>query len=140
MGALRDQLHGGVASADAPIRATLEIPGTPSSLNAVGYRSHWAVGRREKQRWEQDIATALMVAKVPRRLDWVTATAAIHFTQRRRRDEANFRPLIDKALGDVLQSGWGLPDDTPEYYCLGAVELVAPSPEPLTVITLDYEK
>lgn len=129
---------GVAAELPPPTRAVLEIPGTPKSLNAVGYRSHWSIGRREKQRWEQDIATALMLARVPRGLRRVSAVATIHFKQHRRRDEANFRPLVDKALGDVLQSAWGLPDDTPEYYRFGAVELVAPAPEPLTVVTLDY--
>jgi hypothetical protein len=119
-------------------RAVLEIPGTPKSLNAVGLYSHWSVGRREKQRWEQDIATALMVAGVPRGLGRVAASAEIRFKQRRRRDEGNFRTIIEKALGDILQTAWGLPDDTPEYYRFGTVDLVAPSPEPLTVLTLDY--
>lgn len=119
--------------------AVLTIPGVPPSLNQVGYRSHWAVGRREKRTWEQFLATALMVAKVPRGLKRVTASAELRFTQRRRRDEGNFR-LIDKALGDILQSAWGLPDDTPQYYRFGGVDLVAPCPEALTVVHLTYEQ
>lgn len=118
--------------------ASLEIPGTPPSLNAVGYRSHWSVGRREKQRWEQDIATALMVARVPRGLGRVMASAAIHFKQRRRRDEGNFRAILEKACGDALVAGGWLDDDTPDRYRFGAVELVAPAAESLTVIELDY--
>jgi hypothetical protein len=118
-------------------RATLEVPGTPPSLNAVGYRSHWSVGRKLKREWEQMLGTALMVARVPRGLEVVNATAEIHFKQKRRRDPGNFRVILEKALGDILQQGW-LPDDTADYFSFGAVQLVAPSPEPLTLVHLDY--
>lgn len=118
-------------------KATLEVPGTPKSLNAIGYRSHWSVGRREKQKWEDWLGTALMVARVPRGLEAVSATAEIHFKQKRRRDTGNFRVILEKALGDILQQGW-LPDDTPEYFSFGVVQLVAPSPEPLTLVHLEY--
>lgn len=118
--------------------AVLTIPGIPPSFNAVGLRSHWAVGRRHKQAWEQHLATAMTLEQVPRGLRRVEASATLQFTQRRRRDAANFQPLLDKALGDILQSGWGLPDDTPEYYRFGALELSAPHPEPLTIVRLDY--
>ena len=50
------QVDGGVV-----IQRTLIFEGvTPPSLNAIGYRSHWAVGRRHKLRWQADIATMLM--------------------------------------------------------------------------------
>jgi hypothetical protein len=118
-------------------RATLEVPGTPPSLNAVGYRSHWSVGRKLKREWEQMLGTALMVARVPRGLEAVSATAEIHFKQKRRRDPGNFRVILEKALGDILQQGW-IEDDTAEYFSFGVVQLVAPSPEPLTLVHLDY--
>lgn len=120
-------------------RATLSIPGTPPSLNQVGYRSHWSVGRREKQKWEGFLAIALMEQRVPRGLKSVFASAELRFKQKRRRDEGNFRALLEKALGDVLQTGW-LPDDTPEYFRFGAVEFSAPCPEPLTIVHLDFER
>lgn len=116
--------------------ATLEIPGTPPSFNAIGYRSHWAVGRRHKQQWQQWLATALMVAQVPRGLHSVTATAELHFKQRRRRDEGNFRVILEKSLGDALVEGGWLADDTPEFFRFGALELLAPSTEAMTVVSL----
>jgi hypothetical protein len=122
-----------------PEQATLSIPGTPPSLNAIGYRSHWAVGRKAKQEWEGWLSIALMEQKVPRGLRSVTAKATIRFKQRRRRDEGNFRALLEKALGDVLQNGW-IPDDTPEHYRFGAVELFAPVERPETIVVLDYER
>ena len=121
-----------------PGTATLLIPGTPPSLNQIGYRSHWAVGRRHKLKWQQDLGTALMVERVPRRLACVEARAELQFKQRRRRDEGNFRALLEKALGDALVEGGWLEDDTPEHYRFGAVAIEAPAPEALTVVHLTY--
>lgn len=125
-------------------RATLRIPGTPPSFNAVGLHSHWAVGRKAKQDWEQWIHFAILEQAVPRGLmprglKSVTASAAIRFKQKRKRDEGNFRVILEKALGDVLQNGW-ISDDTPEYYRFGRVELIAPVEKPETIIILDYER
>ena len=120
-------------------RATLSIPGTPPSFNAVGFRTHWAIGRRHKQQWEQWLSIALLEQRVPRGLKSVRATATIRFKQRRRRDEGNFKPLLEKALGDVLQNGW-LPDDTPEHFRFGSVDLLAPVDRPETIVVLDYER
>jgi len=120
-------------------RATLSIPGTPSSFNKVGLHSHWSKGRKAKQDWEQWLLIALLEQRVPKGLSRVAATATIRFKQRRRRDEGNFKPLIEKALGDVLQNGW-LKDDTPEHYSFGRVELLAPCERPETIVVLDYER
>ena len=122
------------------MRATLCIPGTPPSLNRVGLRSHWAVGRGEKLKWQGWIALALMEQKVPRRLKHVSATATIRFKQRRRRDEGNFRVLLEKACGDALVEGDWLPDDTSDLYRFGRVELFAPVDWPETIVVLDYER
>jgi hypothetical protein len=119
-------------------RATLEIPGTPASFNAIGYRSHWSVGRREKLKWQEMLAMALMVAQVPRGLASVSATAEIHFKQRRRRDSGNFRVILEKALGDALVEGGWLPDDTADQFSFGAVDLVAPSPVAETLVHLNW--
>lgn len=118
--------------------ATLEIPGTPPSFNAIGYRSHWAVGRRHKLQWQEWISTALMVEQVPRGLTSVTAAAEIRFKARRRRDEGNFRVILEKALGDALVEGGYLEDDTSEQFRFGALDLVAPADEPLTLVRLDF--
>lgn len=119
-------------------KATLTIPGVPTSFNRVGFRSHWSVGRTQKLKWEEWIGYALMEQKVPRGLRGVKATATMSFKQRRRRDSGNFRPLVEKALGDVLVAGKWIEDDTPEYFEFGAVELRAPVSEPSTVLVLDY--
>jgi hypothetical protein len=104
----------------------------------VGFHSHWSVGRKLKRQWEEWLGIALVEQKVPRKLSFVSASATLHFRQRRRRDAGNHAALLDKALGDVLQAAGYLEDDTPESYRFGSIEFVAPSPEPLTLVHLDY--
>jgi hypothetical protein len=119
-------------------RTTLSIPGTSRSFNQVGLRSHWTVGRAEKLKWEGFIGIALMEARVPRQLKRVSATATLRFKQKRRRDSGNWRPILEKALGDILVSAGYLEDDTADLYSFGRVELVAPVDRPETILVLDY--
>lgn len=121
-------------------RVALSIPGTPPSFNQIGYRSHWAVGRNEKLKWQGWIALALMEREVPRRLKRVDVKATIRFKQKRRRDSGNFRVVLDKACGDALVEGGWLADDTSDLYDFGRVELLAPVKRPETILVLDYER
>lgn len=129
-----------VATPTVMHRATLSIPGTPRSFNQIGYRSHWAIGQREKKNWEGWIGLALMGERVPRRLKRVEVTATLRFKQRRRRDSGNFRVILEKACGDTLVSGGWLEDDTSDLYSFGRVELLAPCERPETILVLDYER
>jgi hypothetical protein len=126
--------------APASQRATLRIPGSPPSFNAIGYRSHWAVGQRAKKQWQEWLSIALMEQGVPRGLESVRATATIRFKQRRRRDSGNFRVILEKALGDALVEGGWLADDTASQYGFGDLTLFAPVPQPETIVVLDYER
>jgi len=119
--------------------AVLAIPGTPPSFNQVGLRTHWAVGRRHKLKWQEFCTTALLEQRVPRNLDAVMVSARLEFPQRRRRDEGNFRVIIEKALGDALVAGGWIEDDTPDHYTFGAVELVAPAPAARTLVTIAWD-
>lgn len=116
----------------------LDLPGTPPSFNRVGLHSHWAQGRKAKQQWQEMIETMLMAERVPRGMHSASASAEIHFKQRRRRDEGNFRTILEKATGDALQNGW-IEDDTPEFYRFGAVYLLAPYTVPNTLIRIDFQ-
>ena len=109
-------------------------------MNAVGFHSHWSVGRKAKQDWEGWLQIALLEQRVPKGLKSVRAAAILRFKQRRRRDALNFATILDKALGDVLQAGGYLPDDTPDFYRFGDVELMAPCERPETIVVLDYER
>jgi hypothetical protein len=93
-----------------------------------------------KQDWQRDCGTALLLDKVPRGLELVNASARLYFRQRRRRDEGNFRVILEKALGDALTGGGWLEDDTPEHYRFGAVECLAPASVALTIVTLEFER
>lgn len=118
--------------------AVLQLPITPPSLNEVGYRTHWAVARRHKLTWQNDLSTLLLAQRVPRGLMKVDAAATIYFTEKRRRDEGNFRVLIEKALGDALVEGGWLADDTPDHYTFGKVALLAPCTARQTYIEINY--
>jgi hypothetical protein len=102
-------------------RRTLVLEATPPSLNAIAGRGSRHAFSRAKRRWQADLATMLMVRAVPRGLSRVEATALLTFPTRRRRDEGNFRVLLEKALGDALVEGAWLSDDVPEHLTFGSV-------------------
>lgn len=115
---------------------TLSIPGTPPFYNTLAH-AHWRRNRRVKQDWQQRCQIVLLEAKVPRQLELVTVEALIHHKQYRRRDEGNFRVVLEKALGDALVNGYWLPDDTPEHYRFERLRFTSPSAvAPLTELDL----
>jgi hypothetical protein len=120
------------------ITATLHLATTPPSLNAIAGRSNRFAFNGAKKRWQQDLGVALMVEAVPRKLQRVEASAVLSFTTARRRDEGNFRVLLEKALGDILVEGGWLADDTPEHFRFGAVDF-AKAEVAGTVLTLRCE-
>lgn len=85
-----------------------------------------------------DRAIALLEKRVPKGLAAVYVTGELHFTQRRRRDEGNFRALIEKACGDAMVAGGWLADDTPERFRFGSVTFEAPRPMAKTILRLRY--
>lgn len=118
--------------------ARLELPGIPKSLNAVGSRgSHFAFAN-EKKKWEGMIFIALNQAKVPRGLIYIEATAVLYPPTKHKRDEGNFRMMLEKALGDVLQVGGWLADDSTDQFRFGRLEFAETKPKPgLTVLMLE---
>lgn len=121
--------------------ATLTVYDVPPSLNQVGSRGHWRRFHGLKKAWQNDVGLLLMAERVPRGLERVEATARLVFPQARRRDEGNFRALLEKVVGDALVAGAFLPDDTPELYRFGAVTFdVEPGVRKRTEITITYEE
>lgn len=101
---------------------TLAYEAIPPSLNTIGTRgSHWVVARHKK-RWQGAYEALLLSSTLPRGLERVEATASLRFPVRRRRDEGNYRWLIEKALGDALVNGGWLQDDTSAEFRFGRVE------------------
>lgn len=118
----------------------LSLPDVPPSLNAVGSRgkSHWAFSNAKKK-WEGMCFIALLEMKVPKGLERIEASAMLRFKSKRKRDEGNFRVLLEKALGDILVTGGWLEDDTPECYSFGTVEFDPERGDPLTLIRLEVQ-
>lgn len=92
----------------------------PPSMNTNAIRStRWGFHKHKKQ-WQATLETLLLV-------DWLTiepaafvwADAVMRFPDRRRRDEGNFRTLLEKALGDALTNAGVLVDDTRAHYQFG---------------------
>lgn len=108
---------------------------TPPSLNGMGLRgSHWKVTAAKKQ-WQQTLGLLLIESRLPRALTSVEASAVLRFPTRRRRDEGNFRWLLEKALGDALVPHW-IPDDTPDRYRFFGVEFDPETGPALTGVTV----
>jgi hypothetical protein len=69
----------------------------------------------------------------------VTVKAKMRFPDKRRRDEGNFRMVIEKALGDALVGGGYISDDTPDKYRFLGVEFDEEKGPKEMTLTLDYE-
>jgi hypothetical protein len=119
----------------------LELAETPPSLNrfgSVGGGTYYLYTRLKKE-WQQTLGVALMAAGVPRGMGKVTATATMRFSTRRKRDEGNFRFMLEKVLGDTLVNGGWLEDDTEGAFTFGAVTFDPEVGDPLTIIDLVVE-
>lgn len=126
----------------------LTHPEAPASVNAGGggSRRHWAVGHREKKRWEGILLALLLKHKVPQGMTHCHATATIRWKSRsRRRDSTNYIAPVVKPLADVLAPSqfryvkigeqriaqqnhaprW-LPDDTDEFFRFGGLAFEFP--------------
>lgn len=116
----------------------MEYADTPPSMNTNKVRD-WRSFGREKKRWEGIFCGLLMKHQIHKGATSVRAKAMIRFPTNRRRDEGNFRMLIEKALGDALQVMKVIPDDGPEQYRFEQVNFDHTKGNKLTTVTLDIE-
>lgn len=113
------------------------IPGSPPSLNALGARGGGPAFHRKKRQWQGLIGQAILASELPvllaggRQARSIEATAEILFKFNRRRDEGNFRAMLEKCLGDALvddpkawPGGRWLADDDADRFRFGRLELV----------------
>lgn len=138
----RKLLVGSESYRAARMNFRLELAETPPSLNrfgSVGGGTYFVYTRLKKE-WQQTLGIALMAAGVPRGLAKVSASATMRFSVRRKRDEGNFRFLLEKALGDTLVKGGWLEDDTGAAFTFGAVTFDPEVGTPLTIIELEVEE
>lgn len=88
----------------------------PPSLNRAGRLPPKAQGAIKKA-LQATLEGHLMASGLPRDLNRVEAWAHLRFPRAGlRRDEGNFRWMLEKALGDALTNGRWLGDDTADAY------------------------
>lgn len=101
--------------------------GAPPSYNALGggrgTGSAAMVGASLKQQW-QEILRDLIRGKLPAGLAKVYAEGEVVFPDRGRRDQGNFRVVIEKALGDALVDLKVIEDDDWSRYEFGQLSML----------------
>jgi hypothetical protein len=98
------------------IETVLVIPEAPPSLNSTA-RSPWPY-RKAKDHWTKMLAVAIEnAAMAPCR--YVMAEGLVTFGDKRKRDQGNFRFMLEKALGDALVHMGVLEDDDWDSYEFG---------------------
>lgn len=95
--------------------------GSPPSFNAGGSGGNHFIYQSTKANWEERILELLAETDLPRGLDRVEVEGTCCFDSSTRRDQGNFRVIIEKALGDALVRGGYLRDDDWEHYEFGAL-------------------
>jgi Holliday junction resolvase RusA-like endonuclease len=115
------------------------IDNTPPSLNVVGMRSDWRTVNRWKKAWQKDLELLFLAEQLPRPLTRVEVTAVLRFPQRRRRDEGNYRALLEKACGDALTNGGWLADDDVDRFSFGRLSVASERGPKRTVLTLTFD-
>lgn len=101
----------------APVQLVIED--TPPSLNDVVGQGHWRRYHTVKKRWQLMLLERLADAELPRSLGRVLVEGTVTFPTRAKHDQGNYRFVVEKALGDALQHGGYLPDDSWEFYEFG---------------------
>jgi hypothetical protein len=100
---------------------SIAVEDVPPSLNAFGSGNRWRF-ITEKKKWQHALVGALVEADAPRGLSKVRVEGKITFPDRRRRDQGNYRFMVEKALGDALTAIGVLEDDDWSRYSFGGLE------------------
>ena len=90
--------------------------GTPPSHNLHGSASNIWSYQGIKRAWEEKLTELLLATGLPKGLGSVFVEGQMIFPDRRKRDQGNYRYMIEKALGDTfVQGGWLEDDDWVRY-------------------------
>lgn len=84
--------------------------GAPPSFNVMASgvgASSPMIYATQKKRWQGVLASRLAASSLPRGLARVVVEGEVTFPDRARRDQGNYRVLVEKALGDALVHGGG---------------------------------
>jgi hypothetical protein len=95
---------------------TLTYADVPPSMNTNVGKGHWRPFHGAKKRWQGLFGMLLLKERIPRGATKVKARAHLRFPVRRQRDEGNYRTILEKALGDALQTVGIISDDTSEHF------------------------
>jgi hypothetical protein len=119
-------------------REIFDVWRVPPSMNTNEIRSHWRGFQKHKKDWESEIRTLLMMRRIPpHSYQRAIAGAIIRFPKRAaRRDSGNFAGVVEKALGDALQTMRVIPDDDDKHYHFAGVEFAEEIGAPRTWIHL----
>ena len=98
--------------------------GAPPSLNVFGSSANQFVYQGLKKTWQEILDALLRDARLPKPLGKVMAEGRVCFPTRTRRDQGNYRFLLEKALGDTLTAGGWLEDDDWTRYEFGNLAYV----------------
>lgn len=96
--------------------------GAPQSLNVAGSGGNHFAYQTAKHAWQERFAELLTAAGLPRDLAGVSVEGLVCFPDRHRRDQGNYRYLIEKALGDALVAGGWIEDDDWDRYSFGGLD------------------
>lgn len=133
--------------ADAPTRCercnrgkgNLLHHGCPPSMNiqmqASRASSRFAY-QNVKDAWQERLYELLKASELQRGMGHVLAEGQMCFPDKRRRDQGNYRYMIEKALGDALVEGGWLADDSWHQYEFGRLRYAYMKGEAWTIITL----
>lgn len=100
---------------------TFSYADTPPSFNAVGHSgSRWTWTKAEKK-WKEIVEGAMLSTGFPRDWDHISVKVRLTFPTKTRRDEINYRVILEKATGDALVNGKWIPDDVPEHFVFEGV-------------------
>lgn len=94
--------------------------GAPPSINVLGSGDPMLY-QSIKQRWQAIFSACLDGTTLPRGLAHIAVDGVATFPDRARRDQGNYRALIEKALGDAFVEGGWLDDDDWTHYEFGSL-------------------
>lgn len=92
------------------------------TFNAGGSGGNRFIYQNLKKTWTELFRELLEAARLPRPLGYVLVEGVITFPDRGRRDQGNFRHLLEKIVGDTLTVGGWLEDDDWERYEFGNLQ------------------
>ena len=95
--------------------------GAPPSMNSGNHSMHPQAYQALKHAWQTVLTDALERTGLPTRLDRVMVEGECTFPDRGRRDQGNYRWMLEKALGDALVAGGWLEDDDWARYEFGGL-------------------